>query len=140
MVQIPRLREWREARALTQVELAERAGISSRSVAGYEAGTGARLSTVRNLAAALGVEPTDLYRELDSPLAQAPPELEAEQRREPEVHTSGANLKGTGTVHVGEGFLLIGREGLARLLGRVERRELSANEAMDKVLEKAEIR
>ena len=76
MVQIPKLREWREARALTQVELAERAGISSRSVAGYEAGTGARLPTVRKLAAALDVEPTDLYGEVDSPLAQAPPETQ----------------------------------------------------------------
>jgi transcriptional regulator with XRE-family HTH domain len=60
MVQIPRLREWREARALTQVELAERAGLSSRSVAGYEAGAGARPPTVRRLAEALGVEVADL--------------------------------------------------------------------------------
>jgi len=60
MVQIPRLREWREARALTQVELAGRAGLSSRSVAGYEAGAGARPPTVRRLAEALGVEVADL--------------------------------------------------------------------------------
>lgn len=61
MVQIPRLREWREARALTQVELAERAGVSSRSIAGYEAGAGARPPTVRKLADALGVEVGDLF-------------------------------------------------------------------------------
>jgi transcriptional regulator with XRE-family HTH domain len=73
MVQIPRLREWREFRALTQVELAERAGVSSRSVAGYEAGMGARLPTVRKLAEALGVEASDLYGQPDSPLAEAPP-------------------------------------------------------------------
>jgi transcriptional regulator with XRE-family HTH domain len=60
MVQIPRLREWRETRALTQVELAERAGVSSRSVAGYEGGAGARLTTVRKLAVALGVKVEDL--------------------------------------------------------------------------------
>src|SRR5215208_8383856 len=73
MVQIPRLREWREARALTQVELAERAGVSSRSVAGYEAGAGARPPTVRRLAEALGVEVADLRGDLESPLAEALP-------------------------------------------------------------------
>jgi len=77
MVQIPRLREWREARALTQVELAERAGVSSRSVAGYEAGTGARPPTVRKLAEALDVEVMDLMGEAARPKAQAtPPEPE----------------------------------------------------------------
>lgn len=60
MVQIPRLREWREARALTQVELAELADLSSRSVAGYEAGAGARPPTVRKLAQVLNVEIADL--------------------------------------------------------------------------------
>src|SRR5215208_6706232 len=73
MVQIPRLREWREARALTQVELAERAGVSSRSVAGYEAGTGARPPTVRKLAEALGVEVGDLRGDPEHPLAEALP-------------------------------------------------------------------
>jgi transcriptional regulator with XRE-family HTH domain len=61
MVEIPKLRELRERRALTQVELAERAGLSSRSVAGYEAGAGARPGTVRKLARALGVRVTDLF-------------------------------------------------------------------------------
>jgi len=59
-VQIPRLREWREARALTQKELADKAGISWRSVAGYEAGAGARPGTVRSLAAALEIDTVDL--------------------------------------------------------------------------------
>jgi transcriptional regulator with XRE-family HTH domain len=71
-VQIPRLREWREARALTQVELAERAGLSSRSVAGYEAGAGARPPTVRKLAEVLGVEVTDLRGGPEHPLSEAP--------------------------------------------------------------------
>jgi transcriptional regulator with XRE-family HTH domain len=73
MVQIPRLREWREARALTQVELAELADVSSRSVAGYEAGAGARPPTVRKLAEALGVGVPDLRGDPESHLAKAPP-------------------------------------------------------------------
>ena len=68
-MQIPRLRECREAMALTQEELAERAGISARSVAGYEAGSGARPGTVRALAAALEVELPELTR----PKVEAPP-------------------------------------------------------------------
>src|SRR5215213_4541034 len=77
MVQIPRLREWREARALTQVELAERARISSRSVAGYEAGHGARPPTVRRLAEALGVDVMELVGVEAAPgKAEAPPSPE----------------------------------------------------------------
>ena len=72
-MQIPKLREWRESRALTQVELAERAGMSSRSVAGYEAGGGARPPTVRKLAEALGVEVADLRGNPEHPLGVAPP-------------------------------------------------------------------
>jgi transcriptional regulator with XRE-family HTH domain len=60
MVQIPRLTEWRKARALTQVELAERAGVSARTVAGLEAGDSARLRTVRKLAEGLGVPVEEL--------------------------------------------------------------------------------
>jgi transcriptional regulator with XRE-family HTH domain len=77
MVQIPKLREWREARALTQVELAELADLSSRSVAGYEAGAGARPPTVRRLAEALGVEVADLRGVPERPpLGPAPPSQE----------------------------------------------------------------
>jgi len=75
-VQIPRLREWRERRALTQVELAESAGVSERSVAGYEAGRGARPPTVRRLAQALSIEVTDLYGDPEHPLGEAPPSQE----------------------------------------------------------------
>jgi transcriptional regulator with XRE-family HTH domain len=72
MVQIPRLKEWREARALTQVELAELADLSSRSVAGYEAGAGARPPTVRKLAQVLNVEIADLLEGAARPKVGAP--------------------------------------------------------------------
>jgi len=61
-LQIPRLREWRELRGLTQKELAEAAGLSLRSVAGYEAGAGAKPPSVRKLSEALGVEIPELVR------------------------------------------------------------------------------
>jgi transcriptional regulator with XRE-family HTH domain len=68
-MRIPRIREWREARALTQVELAVKAGVSPRSVASYEAGGGARLPMVRRIADALEVEVTDLMEEEALPKA-----------------------------------------------------------------------
>jgi transcriptional regulator with XRE-family HTH domain len=81
-VQIPRLRQWREARALTQEELAEKAGISARSVAGYEAGAGARPGTVRRLALALHIETGELSGlppKVRAPLS--PEEVEERERR-----------------------------------------------------------
>src|SRR5215212_10430453 len=91
MVQIPRLREWREARALTQVELAERAGVSSRSVAGYEAGTGARPPTVRRLAEALGVEVAELRGVPERPpLGPAPTSQQLALNRELEEERHAA--------------------------------------------------
>src|SRR5829696_1245146 len=106
MVQIPRLREWRETRALSQVELAELADLSSRSVAGYEAGAGARPPTVRRLAEALGVEVADLRGVPERPpLGPASPsqqptlngELEAERRAAREADVKQArHLRETG--------------------------------------------
>ncbi len=84
-MQIPKLRQWREFRALTQEELAERAGISARSVAGYEAGAGARPGTVRKLAAALDIEAADLqeaYPKAPSRSSkEAPDDQAVEERR-----------------------------------------------------------
>lgn len=57
------LRQWRESRLLTQAELAAKAGVSRDTVVKIETGKqAARFATVRKLAAALGVEPTDLRR------------------------------------------------------------------------------
>ncbi len=71
-MQIPKLRQWREFRALTQEELAEKAGVSVRSVAGYEAGAGARPSTVRKLASVLEIEVSELFEDTYSPKAHTP--------------------------------------------------------------------
>ena len=56
-----RLRAWREYRALTQQELAARAGVARRTVVALEVGPQrARPATVRALAEALGVGPEQL--------------------------------------------------------------------------------
>jgi transcriptional regulator with XRE-family HTH domain len=63
-MRLTRLRELRQRAFLTQVELGERAGMSEATVNRLESGKhDARISTVRKLAAALGVEPSELVRE-----------------------------------------------------------------------------
>jgi transcriptional regulator with XRE-family HTH domain len=53
----------REARLLTQQELAVRAGVHRVTIASLETTSGeARFSTVRKLAAALAVDPTELMQ------------------------------------------------------------------------------
>lgn len=59
-MKLPKLRRERARRALTQAELAEKAGLSRRSVAAYEAGDGAHPQSIRKLAEALNVEVEDL--------------------------------------------------------------------------------
>lgn len=89
MPKTPRLRELRERATLSQEELKERSGISRATIADLEAGNrGAQPRTIRRLAEALGVEPSDLYGDLDYPKAEAPPSqqltlngLLAEERR-----------------------------------------------------------
>jgi transcriptional regulator with XRE-family HTH domain len=71
-----RLRELRQDALLTQVELAERAGIASWTLARIEQGAQQpRFGTIRKLAAALGVDPKELR-----PAASA-----AEQGRSPDA-------------------------------------------------------
>ena len=58
---MPGLRRARERALLTQAELAERAGIQRATVNRIETGaTAARFTTVRKLAAALDIDPTEL--------------------------------------------------------------------------------
>jgi transcriptional regulator with XRE-family HTH domain len=54
------LKELREARFLTQAELAERSGVSRPTIARIEQEGGARFVTIRKLAEALGVTPNEL--------------------------------------------------------------------------------
>ena len=63
MVVLVRLREFRERAAMTQQELAEKAGLSRVAVVRLEGGTSARPSTTRRLARALRVRPSDLMEE-----------------------------------------------------------------------------
>lgn len=62
VVLVPQLRRIRDARALTQEELAERAGVDRTTIMRAEAGQHLRQSTVRKLARALGVSPATLQR------------------------------------------------------------------------------
>lgn len=61
---LPDLRRQRGRRAWTQEELAQEAGVGVGTISRLEAGRwGAYPKTVRKLAAALGVEPVELYGE-----------------------------------------------------------------------------
>ena len=62
---VPGLRRLRDRRALTQEELAERAGVSRTTVMRAESGEDIRQSSVRKLARALGVRPATLQRRGD---------------------------------------------------------------------------
>jgi transcriptional regulator with XRE-family HTH domain len=60
-ISLPRLRELREQRFLSQRELAEKARVSPATIANLEMGhTAPRPSTARKLARALGVPPAAL--------------------------------------------------------------------------------
>lgn len=57
---VPRLREQRERRALSQEELAKLSGVSRTTIIKLESGRGAWPQTVRKLARALKVDPAEL--------------------------------------------------------------------------------
>jgi transcriptional regulator with XRE-family HTH domain len=61
MVKLTRLRDVRQRKALTQQQLAERAGVNRVTIARIEGGKDVPFpTTVRKVADALGVEPDDL--------------------------------------------------------------------------------
>jgi transcriptional regulator with XRE-family HTH domain len=98
-VQLPRLKEWREFRGLTQPELAERAGLSLRTVFNYEHEGNALPNNARKLAEALGIEVGDLISEEAHPKGSAPlsqpsfNHLLAEERRTQETIRESEHLK-----------------------------------------------
>lgn len=60
-MQVPRLKEWRQRRALALRDLAETSGVGVNTINRLERGhQSARPSTVRRLAAALGIDPAEL--------------------------------------------------------------------------------
>jgi DNA-binding XRE family transcriptional regulator len=60
----PHLRAWREARALTQTELAERAGVTRPTITRGETGQHViRWTNVRKIAEALSITPRQLLEE-----------------------------------------------------------------------------
>lgn len=66
VVRLSRLRFWRERRALTQQELADKAGITRVALARIETGgADPRPSTTRKLARSLGVSVDELMAPLD---------------------------------------------------------------------------
>lgn len=68
VVDVPRLRELRERYPLTQDELAARVGITRAALSRIEAGKAEpRPSTIRKLAASLGVTPADLMAPRPAP-------------------------------------------------------------------------
>lgn len=68
-MKLPRLKEWRERRAMTQTDLAEAAGVSQDGVSKIERGVrGCQPNTAKRLAVALGVPVGELV---------APPEVVA---------------------------------------------------------------
>lgn len=73
-MKLPKSRAWREAKGLTRQELAEAAGLSPQTLAGYESGREARPNNARKLAAALGVEVAELMEESQLPKDSAPRE------------------------------------------------------------------
>jgi transcriptional regulator with XRE-family HTH domain len=67
-MEIPGLREARQRRLLTQVELANLVGMTTATISRIETGaTKARISTVRKIAEALEMDPTELLVSANSP-------------------------------------------------------------------------
>ncbi|MGI9147758.1 MAG: helix-turn-helix domain-containing protein [Chloroflexota bacterium] len=60
---VPGLLHWRVERAMTQAELADKSGVDRTTIARLERGTAAKMETIRRLADALKVEPSQLLHQ-----------------------------------------------------------------------------
>ena len=60
MLEVNNLRHWRQRRALSQVDLADRSGVEQATIARIESRKTARPSTVRKLASALEISVEEL--------------------------------------------------------------------------------
>ncbi len=71
-MELPRLRECRERAFLTQADLAKKSGVAETTINRIENGRhGARISTARKLASALGVTPQELIAAPESEQGKA---------------------------------------------------------------------
>jgi transcriptional regulator with XRE-family HTH domain len=61
------LRQLRQNAVMTQKELADKSGVSNKTIVSIEAGAWPRQSTIRKLAAALDLTPRELARRLREP-------------------------------------------------------------------------
>lgn len=67
-MEITGLREARQRRLLTQVELANLVGVTTATISRIETGaTKARITTVRKIAKALEIDPAELFVSTESP-------------------------------------------------------------------------
>ncbi len=62
-MKVPRLKQFRTKQVMTQLELAQKAGVPPSTISRIEDGSGAHPNTIRTLAKALGVEPSELVEE-----------------------------------------------------------------------------
>lgn len=86
-MKVPRLREWRERRAMTQAELGELAGISQNAVSKMENGVrGAQPRTARRLATALRIDVGELQ---PAPEVQGDPKALASKLLERRLRSEG---------------------------------------------------
>ena len=132
-MQLPNLRKWRELRGLRQVDLAERVGLSHRSVSNFESGREARPNHARKLAEVLDVDLLVLAGEQepahpkgDAPASPSP--LSDDDRRTLDVITRTCNhleerlRAGDMTAEEIEGHAIT-HEAFARILARLMREE-----------------